>query len=191
MGVNLLCISKKMDALKLHGVNSWSWKPFIVLLSSFQQVIFMDADVLFFQPPEVIFNSPIYKKYGMLFWRDREWLARYDITIPQIKSDFERPSEQLRNTRLWKFGSSLHELDSGVVVYDKKQLGPFFSLLFTCGLNDGEMRTRIYKYFWCVGFLNFLLNKGETRKRFGWVPNYSMSHILFTLTMQVFLTLYL
>ncbi len=152
MNVTLLCISKKLDASKLHGVDSWSWKPFIILLSSFQEAIFMDADILFFQPPEVLFTSPIYKKYGMLFWRDREIIERFNFPISRIKKEFERPSEQLRNTRLWKFESSLHELDSGVVVYDKKQLGAFFSLLFTCGLNDGEMKTRIYSFFW-YGFL--------------------------------------
>lgn len=35
----------------------------------------MDADAVFFQPPEVMFDYPMYNATGTLYFRDREIFA--------------------------------------------------------------------------------------------------------------------
>ncbi|KAH6596146.1 hypothetical protein BASA61_003567 [Batrachochytrium salamandrivorans] len=56
-----------------HGpdISGWAVKPFSMLASSFEEIIFLDADALFFQPPEVIFNSAAYNDTGAVFYMDR------------------------------------------------------------------------------------------------------------------------
>lgn len=48
----------------------WAAKPFAMLLSSFQ-VIFIDADSLFFIDPTFLFDGPSYMESGALFFRDQ------------------------------------------------------------------------------------------------------------------------
>lgn len=56
------------EGWKLAG---WAAKPFAILLSSFREVIFIDADSLFFKNPEVLFDDIDYVKTGALFFKDR------------------------------------------------------------------------------------------------------------------------
>jgi hypothetical protein len=56
----------------------WGWqiKPLIIKLSSFEEAILMDADIFFFEKPEVLLNHPGYKKTGAFFFRDRRLFLR-------------------------------------------------------------------------------------------------------------------
>jgi alpha 1,3-mannosyltransferase len=49
-----------------HG--SWAVKPFAILASQFEQVMLIDADVVFVQPPEVLFDHAGYRETGALFF---------------------------------------------------------------------------------------------------------------------------
>jgi alpha 1,3-mannosyltransferase len=49
------------EGWKLAG---WAAKPFAILLSSFREVIFIDADALFFHNPEVLFEDALYVETG-------------------------------------------------------------------------------------------------------------------------------
>lgn len=102
------------EGWKLAG---WAAKPFAILLSSFREVIFIDADSLFFKNPEILFEEPSYKATGALFFRDR-------LIMPESKKRWlqqilPKPIPKLaKESRFWT-GESGHQQESGVVVVDK------------------------------------------------------------------------
>ncbi|KAI2692415.1 CAZyme family GT71 [Penicillium roqueforti] len=115
-------------------LNGWAGKPFSMLLSSFREVMFIDADSLFFINPELLFDDPEYLRTGALFFRDRkimpeskrEWLQK--ILPPPI-------SESVQQSRMWT-GESGHMQESGVVVVDKWM--HFVALLLVCRMNGPD-----------------------------------------------------
>jgi alpha 1,3-mannosyltransferase len=115
-------------------LNGWAGKPFSVLLSSFQEVILMDADSLFFVNPEVLFDDEDYVRTGALFFKDR-------LISPESKREWllqilPKPiSKQVLQSRLWT-GQSGHMQESGVVVVDKWM--HFVTLLLVCRLNGPD-----------------------------------------------------
>ncbi|KAK6359598.1 hypothetical protein TWF696_000748 [Orbilia brochopaga] len=119
------------DGWRLAG---WAAKPFAILLSSFREVIFIDADSLFFKNPEVMFDDESYKKTGALFFRDR-------IIMPENKKRWlqqviPKPiSKNVRQSRLWT-GESGHQQESGVVVIDKWR--HFVAMLLVTRMNGPD-----------------------------------------------------
>lgn len=125
----------------------WAAKPFAILFSSFREVIFIDADSLFFKNPEVLFDDPNYKEKGALFFRDR-------LIMPEHKKRFlqqilPKPiSKQVKQSRFWT-GDSGHQQESGVVVVDKWR--HFMAMLMVTRMNgpdrdgnSGEGRIGVY-----------------------------------------------
>lgn len=112
----------------------WAAKPFAILLSSFREVIFIDADALFFRNPEELFSEPSYQETGALFFKDR-------LIMPESKKDFLRQilpmpiSKQARSSRFWT-GESGHMQESGVVVVDKWR--HFVALLTVARMNGPD-----------------------------------------------------
>lgn len=119
------------EGWKLAG---WAAKPFAMLLSSFREVIFIDADSAFFRNPEELFDDPGYKKTGALFFKDR-------LILPENKKRWlqqilpQPMSRNVRQSRLWT-GESGHMQESGVVVVDKWR--HFVAMLFVTLLNGPE-----------------------------------------------------
>ncbi|KAK2604005.1 hypothetical protein QQS21_003841 [Conoideocrella luteorostrata] len=112
----------------------WAVKPFAILFSSFREVIFIDADSLFFQNPAILFDDHNYQKTGALFFKDRsmhpaskkKWLQR---VLPKPIS------AQARKTPFWT-GESSHVQESGVIVVDKWR--HFIALLMVARMNGPE-----------------------------------------------------
>lgn len=104
----------KDEGWQLKG---WAAKPFAILMSSFREVIFIDADALFFRDPAVMFEDPSYKETGTLFFKDR-------IIMPESKKQWLKEvlpaplSKKVKTSRYWT-GASGHMQESGVVVVDK------------------------------------------------------------------------
>ena len=98
-------------------LTGWAGKPFSILFSSFREVIFIDADSLFFVNPEVLFDDEDYVRTGALFFKDR-------MIMPESKKQWlqhilPKPiSILVRQSRMWT-GESGHMQESGVVVVDK------------------------------------------------------------------------
>lgn len=93
----------------------WAGKPFAILLSSFREVIFIDADALFLQNPDILFEDKSYKQTGALFFHDR--LMKGDGKRHWMESVLPRPvSKKARKSRMW--GQSDHMQESGVIVVD-------------------------------------------------------------------------
>lgn len=53
---------------KLRG---FSCKPAAIVLSPFDETMFVDLDVVWFKSPDLLFSSPQYMRTGTLFFRDR------------------------------------------------------------------------------------------------------------------------
>lgn len=119
------------EGWKLAG---WAAKPFAILFSSFREVIFIDADSLFFKNPEVLFDDPGYQKTGALFFRDR-------LIMPENKKRWlqqilPKPiSRQVKQSRFWT-GDSGHMQESGVIVVDKSR--HFLALLMVTRMNGPD-----------------------------------------------------
>ncbi|TKA72531.1 hypothetical protein B0A55_06431 [Friedmanniomyces simplex] len=115
-------------------IRGWASKPWAILMSSFREALFLDADVLFFVNPDILFDDPQYEQTGALFFKDRnlpreqkrKWLKK---VLPSPVSD------QIKRNRLWT-GESGHMQDSGVVVIDNWR--HFVPLLLTARLNGPD-----------------------------------------------------
>lgn len=115
-------------------IASWAAKPFAILLSSFREAIFIDADSFFFVNPEVMFDYPEYVKTGALFFRDR-------LIMPESKKSWlqtvlpQPVSRNVKQSRLWK-GTSGHQQESGVMVVDTYR--HFLAMLFVTRMNGPD-----------------------------------------------------
>ncbi|THX39865.1 hypothetical protein D6D10_03964 [Aureobasidium pullulans] len=130
-------------------LKGWAGKAFAAFLSSFREVILLDADVLFFDNPELMFEESGYVDTGALFFRDR-------VVFPQDKKSFLRKilpkpvSGKARQSRWWS-GESGEYQESGVVVVDKWR--HFLSVFLTARLNgpdrdDSDAGKGTYSFWW-------------------------------------------
>lgn len=119
------------EGWRLRG---WASKPFSILFSSFREVIFIDADSLFFVNPEVLFDDEDYIRTGALFFKDR-------MIMPENKKQWlqkilPKPiSKSVMQSRMWT-GESGHMQESGVVVVDKWR--HFVALLLVSRMNGPD-----------------------------------------------------
>ncbi|KAI5198279.1 hypothetical protein E4T39_06827 [Aureobasidium subglaciale] len=140
---------KKMVSDQGWALEGWAGKAFAAFLSSFREVILLDADVLFFENPESLFDEPGYADTGALFFSDR-------TVWPQDKKSFLRKilprpiSSKARDSRWWK-GVSGENQEAGVVVVDKWR--HFLSVFLTARLNgpdrdDSDAGKGSYSFWW-------------------------------------------
>lgn len=114
----------------------WAAKPFAMLMSSFREALFIDADALFFVDPETLFEDEGYIETGALFFADRNLSPQNDKRA-WLRQVLPKPiSEEVqRHNRLWT-GESVHMQDSGVVLVDKWR--HFIPMLLTTRLNGPD-----------------------------------------------------
>ncbi|GKT52165.1 putative alpha-1,3-mannosyltransferase MNN15 [Colletotrichum spaethianum] len=116
---------------KLRG---WAAKPFAILLSSFREAIFIDADSLFFRDPELLFEDEDYKQKGALFFRDRLFFPEKKAVF--LQSILQKPiPKAATDSRLWT-GESGHQQESGVIVVDKSR--HFIPMLLVTRMNGPD-----------------------------------------------------
>jgi hypothetical protein len=123
------------SGLELAG---WGLKPFALLLSSFQEVILMDADAFVFRDPTCLFSEPGYEETGALYFHDRRLRSRTGRDLRAwLRGILPEPlSENLQRNRLWT-GASTQMQESGLVLVDKSR--HLVSLLVACHLNGVEV----------------------------------------------------
>ena len=127
-----------------NSIGGWAIKPFAMLMSSFQEFIFLDADALFFQNPEVLFNFKYYRAAGTLYFRGRTIKLdyEYNLMLEYFKKMVKYPSEYAKAQRLW-LNLTSYEGGSGVVVMDKKR-GGIYVLLLAAMLNMSPFKEDLY-----------------------------------------------
>lgn len=77
----------KVRPTKLRG---YEIKPYSILLSSFDEILMLDADCGVLRDPEILFSDPAFLKYGNIFWPDY-WYHEHLIR-PELGSDFGKTS---------------------------------------------------------------------------------------------------
>ena len=103
-------------------------------MSSFREVIFVDADDLWFKSPDLLFQDQQYLKTGALFFKDRNLLP--ENRRAWLKQILPKPiSPNVKKNRMWT-GESGHMQDSGVVVVDKWR--HFVPMLLATRLNGPD-----------------------------------------------------
>lgn len=122
----------------------WAIKPFAVLASSFEQVIIADSDVVFLQTPEAAFTHPGYTQTGALFFHDRivgggsgsvEDAHSWWKSIMQDRT----PSPTMAKSAFWA-GRTIHEQESGIVVFNKGKRNVPIGLLYVAWMNTRRIR---------------------------------------------------
>ncbi|KAF9579147.1 hypothetical protein BGW38_004723 [Lunasporangiospora selenospora] len=142
--IEVIDVTQTLDNgyMKLGG---WAIKPFAMLASSFEEVMFVDADVYFLQDPEVLFDDPGYKATGALFFYDRTLFPGWKDGANWLRSVTPMLSTFPPLSRMFRYLSA-HEQESGVVVINKKTR--LLGMLAVCKMNSKWERDHVsYKVF--------------------------------------------
>ncbi|PST83902.1 hypothetical protein C7T94_03915 [Pedobacter yulinensis] len=95
--------------------NSVALKPLAIIESSFEEVLYLDADNLVLRDPTYLFTTEPYKQFGQIFWPD---FWRTDINNPIFKvMDCE--------------GADAREHESGQLLVDKRRCWQALNLALT------------------------------------------------------------
>jgi hypothetical protein len=122
-------------------LQTWEVKPYCMLASDFQEVIFADADALFAQNPEILFKDIGYIRTGALMFRDRQFSISYRANInATVASWLPHPHASRLTSNRFMTGQTSHFLESGVIVWDKSR--HLYSLLAAALLNTGNFRSK-------------------------------------------------
>ncbi|KAF2158241.1 glycosyltransferase family 71 protein [Myriangium duriaei CBS 260.36] len=130
----------------------WATKPFALLAASHPRTILVDADTIFLQKPDMLFNeTPGLVDTGALFFHDRVIQGdtkRQAFMMKQFNAVKEKPSRYLDFDSLYWQGKTRQEADSGLVAMDKSRPSVFMGLVFACWLNTKAVRQAVtYKNF--------------------------------------------
>ena len=126
-------------------------KPFAMLASRFQRVILLDADIIFLQDLDHIFEKePGLAETGTLFWHDRAFVQTDESSTDRHSwfrgfMNGREPSTMLNKSLFWT-DDIYHEMESGVVCMDKGRPGVFMSLVFATWMNTREVRSVTYAH---------------------------------------------
>ncbi|KAI4163040.1 MAG: hypothetical protein LQ342_003358 [Letrouitia transgressa] len=129
---------------------TWAMKPFAVLASRFQRVILVDADAIFLQSPDKIFEAdPGLSSTGFLFWKDRAIVRGLDpgrhAWVKQVMKG-RLISPVLHQSLFWA-EQVYHQMDSAVVCIDKGRPRVFMTMMFTAWMNSWKVRSEVtYKH---------------------------------------------
>jgi hypothetical protein len=154
---NVRCIDLEKEQLfdseivQLRG-QGWALKPFAMVASSFSEVLLADADAVFLEKPDVLFEVSGYKETGTLFFHDRDHWREYasEITHGFIGNQLglRPPSSRLSHSKFWQ-KKGIYEQESGVVLANKNNPEVFVGLLFAAWQNTGQIRDQTtYRVFW-------------------------------------------
>lgn len=122
-------------------------KPFSLLASPFSRTILMDADAVWLQKPEVLFEDSGFQETGVLLFSDRTiWMANMGKNqTAWIHSTIFPPGHVPPGVEASPFyqNKSHHSVDSGVVVIERARA--FLGLLAACQLNAPAEREVLRK----------------------------------------------
>lgn len=102
--VDAVEVARKYPVRKLGG---WQSKPYAILHSRFQEVLFLDADNVPVRNPEYLFDSRQYRKTGAIFW-------------PDYVSRSEKPDVAWESCGIERPGRT--EFESGQIIVDKTRV---------------------------------------------------------------------
>ncbi|PQE16174.1 alpha-12-mannosyltransferase (Mnn2) protein [Rutstroemia sp. NJR-2017a BVV2] len=127
-------------------IEKYQYKIFAVLLSSFEDVLFLDADNFPIVDPTEFIDSQPYRKTGYVLWSDFWWAT----CSPHYFSIINRPTPKLTEYGTTESGqmiiSKSRHWDTLLLVLYYNIFGPsFYYLLFTqCDPGEGDKETWLY-----------------------------------------------
>jgi predicted transcriptional regulator len=128
---------------EIAGIKGWAIKPFAILASSFETVLLMDADVVFFQNPDNLLRSDFLLEHNTIFFRDRSLFECDKKTEKWFHDIMPKPPSSYSQTFRMFNGKTAHEQESGVVVVNKKKA--FVGLLAASAFNVKSLRDHTYR----------------------------------------------
>ncbi|KAL7948260.1 glycosyltransferase family 71 protein [Trichoderma barbatum] len=160
------------DTLRLRR-DGWAIKPFAALASTFEHVIVVDADAVFLQSPEVLFQQRAYVENGAYLFHDRLlWQHAFESRHEWWKDQIKEPSPAMDKSLVWTQDYA-EECDSGVVVLDKSRTEVLVGLLHIAWQNTYAVRDEVSykitygdKETWWLG-LELAGSKYEFEKHYG------------------------
>jgi len=108
-----------VDASRVPGreggyrLNGWELKPFAILHSRFERVLFLDCDNVPTRDPSFLLHSPELERHGAIFWPDR-WMGEGDTASHRTI----RPEAWTACDVPWR---DEPEFESGQMVIDKRR----------------------------------------------------------------------
>ena len=137
--LNVSCINIQSNELfKNYNARNFSIKSISLFLSSFEEVIWMDVDIIPFTNMEDLFNDPSYLNHNFLFFPDIFSFGKYQ------NANTEKTNELMK-----KFGFSFkngeNETDAGLFVINKSKLPKDF-IIINLLLNINNHLTYKYAY---------------------------------------------
>ncbi|CAM1502218.1 Fc.00g042020.m01.CDS01 [Cosmosporella sp. VM-42] len=130
------------ESLQLRK-GGWAIKAFAVLASKFEEVILLDADAVFLQKPDVLFDQRAYIDKGAYLFHDRLlWQHAYRERHDWWKDQIKEPSAEMNRSLVWTQDYA-EECDSGVVVVDKSRVEVFVGLLHVAWQNTHDVREEV------------------------------------------------
>ncbi|KAJ3100602.1 hypothetical protein HK100_004687 [Physocladia obscura] len=134
-----------------HYGSRWSFKPYAILASRFQHVLFMDPDVAFLKSPLSILSSSLYQRNGLVFFRDRKVRTQERVEAVRllkkmnpILSNYSRRNSYVYSDEEDHDGWSNEEMESGFIPVDKGNTGVLFSLLLAAKMNGLKEREAVF-----------------------------------------------
>lgn len=108
-GMACRLLSDYMDASVLS--NPYTWKVFTMLFSSFEEVLFLDADDIPIKNPDFVFDSKKYQETGAILWPDY-WKHTGSPWLPYIIDIADKQSDMLYEEKT---------VESGQIIWDKSR----------------------------------------------------------------------
>lgn len=89
----------------------YQWKVFTMLYSTFEDILFLDADLIPVKNPDFLFDSTVYKNHGVILWPDY-WKHTGSPLLPYLIG--------INSTRQSDILASETSIESGQLVWNKK-----------------------------------------------------------------------
>ncbi|KAE8351722.1 mannosyltransferase putative-domain-containing protein [Aspergillus coremiiformis] len=98
LNANCLVLSEILDTVpgRARKIEKYQYKPLAMLFSSFEEILFLDADAFPLQPPERAFNSEPFKSRGLITWPD--FWAPTASPLYYVISSQPRPAPNIRQS---------------------------------------------------------------------------------------------
>lgn len=143
-GVKVINIYTIYDSEKII-LQGYDYKAFSIVASSFKEVLFIDADVVFLTNPSSLFETEEYKKKSAIFFHDRfiNFRSAGEAWLNTFMPKGREYSLQVKNSPFWK-KESRFLLESGVMVFNKEN--HWFGLLMALKLNTGDGKKQMGRH---------------------------------------------
>jgi alpha 1,2-mannosyltransferase len=131
------------DILEIDGFSGFQFKFLSILFSTFEEILFLDADVCAIQNPDPLFDSEPFKSYGFVVWPDF-WASTaspyiYNITSQLVPPRALHPTVEAGELLLSR---KTHQMSLFLVAY-YNYYGPshYFGLFTQGGAGEGDKET--------------------------------------------------